>query len=167
MKILKTGLMALLLTFSVQSFATNLKIGVVDFREIVATSPQAKEIGEKLKQEFKAREEAMINSEKSLKDKSEKLQRNAAIMSEAEKNKLEREVVAGQRDLQRLQYEFREDTSLRQREEMQKFMEKIQVVIRELAQDQKYDLIIQSEVMPYVGKNIDVTDQVLKKLAKG
>lgn len=167
MSLFKATMLTALMLFTSLSFAEGLKIGVVDFRTIVATSPQAKEIGDKLKQEFKSREDQILQAEKGLKDKSEKLQRNGAIMSESEKTKLEREVMASQRDLQRLQYEFREDTSLRQREEMQKFMEKIQAVIQVIAKEQKYDLVIQSDVMPYVGKNIDITEHVLKKMANG
>ena len=167
MKLLKNLLVVGLFIFSTSTIAEGLKIGVVDFRTIVSTSPQAKAIGEKLKKEFQSREDEIIKTDKTLKEKDEKLQRNAAIMSEAEKTKLEREVMAAKRELQRLQYEFREDTSLRQREEMQKFMEKIQGVIEVVAKDHKYDLVIQSEVMPYVGQNIDITEIVMKKMSQG
>lgn len=167
MKKFKLLFLAMLMSFNAAAFAEGLKIGVVDYRTIMATSPKAKEVGEALKNEFKPREEEIMKAEKNLKEKGEKLQRNAAIMSDIEKTKLERELQAGQRDLQRLQYEYREDFSLRNREEMQKFMEKIQVVIEAIAKEQKYDLVIQSEAMSFVAKNIDITDLVLKKMANG
>jgi outer membrane protein len=167
MKGLKSVLFAGLIAFSSHAIADGLKIGVVDYRTIVATSPKAKAIGDSLKQEFKSREDAIVSTEKSLVEKNEKLQRNGSIMSEAEKTKLEREVMAGQRELQRLQYEFREDTSLRQREEMQKLMEQVQVVVEKIAKEQKYDIVFHREVMPYMAKNIDMTDNVLKAMANG
>ncbi|MBS0289093.1 MAG: OmpH family outer membrane protein [Proteobacteria bacterium] len=141
-----------------------LKIGVIDMRTIVNTAPQAKEAMEKLKKEFKAREEKIVSSEKALKEKAEKLQRNGAIMSEAEKGKLESEVLADQRKLQHLQTEFREDATIRQQEEMKKLMDKINHVVDDIAKKEKYDLIIHKDVVPFAAKTVDVTDKVLKAI---
>lgn len=147
------------------AFANELRIGVIDMRTIISSSPQAKAVTEKLKSEFKARDEQIIAAEKSLKEKSEKLQRNSAVMSEAEKAKLEKEVMTGQRDLQRLQSEFREDAAMRQQEEMKKLIEKINAVVKDVAKKEKYDLIIHSEAAPYAATQIDITDKVVKSIS--
>ncbi len=156
MKAFKHALVALSLVglsaLPVQSFADGLKIGVIDMRVIINTSPQAKEAMEKLKKEFKAREEKIVSAEKTLKEKADKLQRNAAVMSETDKSKLEKEVVSGQRELQHLQAEFREDAAIRQQEEMKKLM------------DKKYDMIIHKDVVPFSTKTVDVTDKVVKAI---
>jgi outer membrane protein len=150
----------------VQSFAADaLKIGVIDMRTIVNSAPQAKDAMEKLKKEFKTREEKIITAEKALKEKAEKLQRNSAVMSEAEKSKLEKDVVAGQRELQHMQSEFREDAAMRQQEEMKKIMDRINVVVDDLAKKEKYDLIIHKDVVPYAAKTVDVTDKVVKAIS--
>lgn len=151
--------------FSSQAVAEEIKIGVIDMRTIVTTSTQAKDAMEKLKKEFKGREDKIIATEKSLKEKSEKLQRNSAVMSEAEKLKLEKEVIASQRELQRMQTEFREDAQIRQQEEMKKLVEKINGAVAELAKKEKYDLVIHSEVVPFSSKNVDITDKVMKAIA--
>lgn len=140
------------------------KIGVVDMRAILAASPQAKVAMEKLKNEFKPREDKIVAADKTLKEKTEKLSRNAAVMGEAEKAKLEREVMAGQRDLQRMQTEFREDATLRQQDETKKIMDRVTVAVQEVAQKEKYDLILPSDGLPYASKNVNITDKVIKAL---
>ncbi len=145
--------------------AQELKIGVIDMRTIINTAPQAKDAMEKLKKEFKAREDKIVAADKALKEKADKLQRNSAVMSEAEKSKLEKEVVAGQRDLQRLQAEFREDAAVRQQEEMKKLMDKVNTVVEDVAKKEKYDLIIHKDVVPFANKTVDVTDKVVKAIS--
>lgn len=149
------------------ALADSLRVGVIDMRTIISSSPQAKAVSDKLKTEFKAREDQMIAAEKSLKDKSEKLQRNGAVMSEAEKSKLEKEVVTAQRDIQRMQAEYREDATLRQQEEMKKLIEKINIVVQDVAKKEKFDLIIHAEAAPYATSQINITDKVIKAISVG
>lgn len=144
--------------------AKELKVGMVDFRQIMATSDEAKTMVEKMQKEFKPRQEKIIAAEKSLKEKSEKLQRNAAIMSELEKSKLEREIVSQQRDLQRLQEEYREDTVARQQEETQKLFQKVSEVVKDIAEKEKYDLILHQDVNVYASDDINITNKVMKAM---
>lgn len=160
-------LMASLAVFPTLALADGLRIGVIDMRTIMSSSPQAKAVGDKLKAEFKTREDQMIAAEKSLKEKSEKLQRNSAVMSEAEKSKLEKEVVMAQRDIQRMQAEYREDATLRQQEEMKKLIDKINVVVQDVAKKEKFDLIIHAEAAPYSTSQINITDKVVKAISAG
>ncbi len=142
----------------------DLKIGVVDMRAIIASSPQAKSTLEKMKSEFRPREEKIVALEKDLKEKSEKFQRNSAVMGEAEKGKLEKEIVASQRELQRQQNNFREDATVRQQEEMKKIVEKINAEINKIAKSDKYDLILHVDAVPYASQQCNITEKVIKAL---
>lgn len=163
-KIAQTSIISLSIALAgvTNVIAKELKIGVVDVRQVVSASDQAKEIGETLKKEFKPKEDEILKLEKKFQEQSEKLQRNAAVMSESEKSKLEREVMTMQRDLQRMQNEFREDGSMRQREEMQKFLERVRVEVEKLAETENYDLILHSDAAPFASKKVDITSQVIK-----
>ena len=144
--------------------AAAVKIGVIDIGQLLAGSPKAKAIGDKLKKEFQVREGNMISSEKGIKEKEEKLERNKAVMGEVERSKLEKEVYTGKRDLARLQAEYREDVSIRQREETDKFFKDVRVIIQSIATAQKYNLIINAEAAPYWDDKVNITQQVLKQL---
>ncbi len=163
-KLLLAAGLAVALPFQV--LAADAKIGVIDLRAIIANSPQAKSAMEKLKNEFKAREEKIVALDKTIKEKTEKFQRNSSIMSEAEKSKLEKEVIAGQRELQRLQTEFREDASSRQQEETKKILERINAVVEDVAKKENYDLVIHKEAASYSTKAIDLTDKVMKAVTQ-
>ncbi len=66
-------------------------------------------------------------------------------------------------DFQRKQREFREDLNQRRNEELAAVLDRANKVIKQIAEQQHYDLIVQEAV--YVSPRIDITDQVLKALA--
>ncbi|HKY69400.1 MAG TPA: OmpH family outer membrane protein [Gammaproteobacteria bacterium] len=167
MKKLKAAVVALAMLLSATlAQAENLKVGIINVQEILAKSPEAQQIREKLQNEFKGREAELVKVDKTLKANSEKLQRDGAVMSEAERSKLERETANAQRELQRLQTAFREDVTVRQQEEMQKYLDKVRSAVNKFAQDQKYDLLIHSDAAPYLNQKMDVTKQVIEALKK-
>src|SRR5262252_2482618 len=97
-----------------------LKIGVVNFEALVQESPQLKTMRQALQDEFGPRERDLVQLQKDLKTKAEKFQKDAAVMTDAEKSKLERELREGQRDLERKGNEFKDDANARQNEELGK-----------------------------------------------
>lgn len=147
-----------------QVFADVAKIGIVDTRKVMTTSQSGKNMLEKFQQEFRPREEKILNLEKELKEKAEKMQRNAAIMSDAEKIKIERELVTAQRELQRMQEAFREDSNIRYQEEMQQLNEKVRKAVQEVSEQEKFDVVLMNEASLYHSAEVDITEKVVKKL---
>ena len=84
-------------------------------------------------------------------------------MPESERRNKEAEAGRLNRDLQRLQREFREDLNLRKNEELSQVLERANKVIQEIAEKEKYDLILQEAV--YRSPRIDITEKVLKALS--
>jgi outer membrane protein len=89
--------------------------------------------------------------------------RDGSVMSAAEHDKLDRDILNLQRDLQRSNDEFREDLNLRKNEEMNKLLAVIQTAIEGLGKEQNYDLIVY-EGVAYSSPAIDLTDKVLEKM---
>jgi outer membrane protein len=69
------------------------------------------------------------------------------------------------REFQRRQREFREDLNQRRNEELQALLERAQRIVRQLAEQEKYDLIVQDAV--YFSPRVDITDKVLRALNNG
>ena len=65
-------------------------------------------------------------------------------------------------DFQRKQREFREDLNQRRNEELAQVIEQANRVIRQLAEQEKYDIIFQEAV--FANPRIDITDRVIKAL---
>lgn len=66
-------------------------------------------------------------------------------------------------DFQRMQRSYSEDLNLRRNQELQALFERANRVIKQIAESEKYDLIIQEAV--YRSPRIDITERVLKALA--
>ena len=139
-----------------------IKIGFVNGQRVINESPQAARAKKKLEKEFEKRDQDLQRLGKQLQSMQEGLEKNAVTMSEADRRNKEREFNDLNREFQRRQREFREDLNLRQNEEMSAIYERVNKVIKQVAESEKYDLILQEAVV--VSNRIDLTDKVIKAL---
>jgi outer membrane protein len=142
--------------------AQEVRIGVVNTERILRDSAPAKAAEQKLKQEFLKRDEELQKLGSRLKEAGEKLDRDSAVLSEADRQRRQREVAELDRDLQRRQREFREDVNQRKNEELAQVVERSRKVIRQVAEQEKYDLVLEEAI--YSNSRIDITDKVLRAL---
>jgi outer membrane protein len=143
--------------------AVELKIGFVNTQRIQRESAPAQRIQKKLEKEFATRDAELQKMAKQGRDLQTYLEKEGVTVSEAERREKERQLAALNRDFQRMQREFREDLNLRQNEEFVGLLERVNRVIQQIAEQEKFDLIVQDAV--YVSKQIDITDKVLKALS--
>ena len=153
------------LLFSVSFAYAEQKIAFVNQAKLLQKAPQAESARNKLQKEFAERDSALVSLQKNIQKNTEKLQKDAAILSEAELNKLKRKITLLRRDLERDKAAFKEDLSLRQNEELVKLQKSVLKSIQAIAQAEKYDLIISDGVI-YASKQIDITDKILSQLKK-
>jgi len=151
----------LLLAFSAQA---QLKIGFVNAAQILDQAPQAEAARTRLEQEFAPRDQGLVDAQRALRSLEERLARDGAVMSDAERRNLERDIIAQQRELNRSQLEFREDFNIRRNEELGKLQKRVYDIIVQLAQEQRFDLIINDGAVIYASEQVDITDQVLQRL---
>ncbi|MEY3969366.1 MAG: Chaperone protein Skp precursor [Pseudomonadota bacterium] len=142
--------------------AANPKIGFVSTERILRDSNPAKAAQKKLEAEFAKREKEVQDLATKLRSLSEKLERDAPVMAEADRAKRQREVADMERDIQRRQREFREDLNQRRNEELATVVERANRAIRQIAEAEKYDVILQEAV--YASPAIDITEKVIKSL---
>lgn len=141
---------------------TEIKIGFVNGQRVINESPQAAKAKKKLEKEFEKRDQELQKTAKQLQVLQESLEKNGLTMSESDRRTKEREFAETNRDFQRRQREFREDLNLRQNEEMAAIYERVNRVIKQVAESEKYDIILQEAV--YVSPRIDFTERVIKIL---
>ena len=154
---LALGLAASALTLS--AMAQEFRIASVSTDRILREANQAKTAQTKLEQEFSKREKDLQAQAAQLKSASEKFEREAPTMPEAQRVTRQRQLVDQDRDFQRKQREFQEDLTLRKNEELQLVLERANRVIKQVAENEKYDLILQEAV--YINPKHDITDKVL------
>ena len=66
------------------------------------------------------------------------------------------------RELQRKRQEFQEDVKNRKNEEFKVVLDKANKVIKQMAESEKYDVLLQQ--VAYINPKLDVTDKVIKAL---
>lgn len=147
---------------SVSSAQESVRIGFVNTDRILRESSIAKAAQQKLEQEFSRREKELQEAAARVKAAGERLERDAAVMTDAERTRRQREAADLDRDFQRRQREFREDLSQRRNEELAAVIERANRVVRQMAEQEKIDLILQEAV--YASPRIDLTDKVIRIL---
>lgn len=143
--------------------AAESKIGFVNTERIFRESAPAVRASKKLEKEFAAREQDIQKLAKQFRDLQAHLEKETVTMSEGDRRNKERDLANLNRDLQRSQREFREDLNVRQNEERAAFQDRVNKAIGDLAEKEKFDLVLQEAV--YVSNRIDITDKVLRALA--
>jgi outer membrane protein len=143
--------------------AADVKIGFIDADRINRESVPAERATKKLEKEFAPREADLRKIETQIKNLQGQLEKDGLTMSETDRRAKETELGRQTREFQRLQREFREDLNLRRNEELASLFERANRVIKQVAESEKYDLIVQEAV--YRSPRIDITDKVLKALA--
>ncbi|MFZ9407397.1 MAG: OmpH family outer membrane protein [Burkholderiaceae bacterium] len=138
------------------------RIGFVNTERILRESAVAKAAQQKLEQEFSRREKELQELAARVKAAGERRDRDAAVLSETERARRQREVGDLDREFQRRQREFREDLSQRRNEELAGVIERANRLIRQMAEQEKIDLILQEAV--YASPRIDLTDKVIRLL---
>lgn len=156
---------ALFAATAVHAQSNDLKIGVVFVERILKESAPAKRAQQKLEKEFQARDQEIQKLTRQGKELQTTLEKESVTMSESDRRTREAELGRVSRDLQRLQREFREDFNVRRSEEFQGIIERANKVVQEIAEKEKYDLILQDAVV-YRSPRVDITDKVLKVLDK-
>ena len=164
-KILKSLVMAGLVTFAVGAQSADLKVGYVQVDKILQEAPQTAESGKKLEREFSPRSQELDRMAKQIKDLEAALDKDGLTISEAERRNKERDVQNVKIEFQRKQRELREDINLRKNEELGSLQDRVNKAVQTVSEAEGYDLVVYSGVA-YASKKIDITDKVLKTLGK-
>jgi outer membrane protein len=142
--------------------AQELKIGYVNSDRVLRDAMPAKQAQARLEQEFSKREKELADQAARLKSASDKLEKDAPTLSDAERARRQRELVEMDREFQRRRREFQEDLNQRKNEELAAVVERANRVIKQIFEQEKYDLILQEAV--FAGPRVDITEKVIKAL---
>ncbi len=152
---------ALVIVFAMPALAQEVKIGVVNVPVLLDRAPQTKAVMDSLQEEFAPRQREFVAKQKELEELGAKVQKDVAVMGETERRNAEKELRDLQRDVARLQQEFREDLELRQNEELGNLQRSLLKEVQDYAQAQGYDLIVGDGVL-FASTAVNITEEVLR-----
>ena len=150
---------------SIPLLAEEFRVGFINTDRIFREANTAKVAQTKLEQEFSKREKELVELGNSLKSNSEKLERDLPTLSETQRTTKQRQLADQDREFQRKRREFQEDLNARKNEELQLVLEKANKVVKQVAEAEKYDLILQEAV--YINPKHDITEKVIKAINSG
>lgn len=157
----------LLLGVACQAGAEDYKIGAVNTIRILEQSPQAESVRTQIEKDFAPRDQKLLADAKKLKEMEDKLAKDGQIMSEAERRKLERDIITDRRELKRSQDEFREDLTFRRNEELNKIQKEIVEGVQTVSKQNGFDVVLIEGAVIYASPKVDMTQLVIDHLKKG
>jgi outer membrane protein len=146
-----------------QAAHAEIKIGVVNFQRLLEEAPQTKSAMQDLENEFAPRRRELVTMQNDLKAREDKMQKEGAVMAEADRQKAEKTARDEQREFSRKAGEFQDDVSTRRNEELAKIQRFLVGEIQTYSVSQGFDLVVGESVI-YVKPAFDITAQVLEVL---
>lgn len=150
------------LALGAQAQAEDFRVGFVNTDRIFREANSAKAAQVKLEQEFARREKELNDLGAALKTASERFEREAPTLSETQRGQRQKGLIDQDREFQRKRREFQEDLTARKNEELQSVLDRANRVVKQVAEQEKYDLILQEAV--YINPKHDITDKVIRAL---
>jgi outer membrane protein len=161
----KTFVAAAALSLAMGASAQELKIGYVNSERVLREAAPAKAAQQKLEAEFKKRETELAEQGSRLRGAMEKLEKEGPTLPESERTRRQRDLADQDRDFQRKRRELLEDLNQRKNEELSAVVERANKVIKQIFEQEKYDLILQEVI--FAGPRVDITKKVIDALNAG
>lgn len=142
------------------AWADTYKIGLLNMQNLLQQLPQMKQVSDDLKKQFGDREAAITAAQASFKKDAEDFKRNMAVMSSKDKQDTEQKLIRSEQELQQNQTSFQRDYVAAQNKAITALLEKVKAAVNEVAQKDKYNLILVNSSVAYADKSFDVTQEV-------
>jgi outer membrane protein len=155
----------LLLCFVVLNVNAAGKFAFINPAIILDQAPQARAASKALENEFKGLEADLRSRAIKIQEMEKNYQKDSAIMSAAQKKKIEGEIIQKKRQFQFDQQSVKEDLQLRRKQLIQEMQKTISDVIRSYGEKNGYDFIF-TEGVAYASDSVNITEEILKELAK-
>jgi outer membrane protein len=165
MSLSKTLVAAAALSLAAGISAQELKIGYVNSERVLREAVPAKAAQAKLEAEFKKRETELSDQGTRLRTAMEKLEKEGPTIAESERTRRQRDLAEQERDFQRKRRELLEDLNQRKNEELSAVVERANKVIKQIFEQEKYDIILQEVI--FAGPRVDITKKVVDALNAG
>jgi outer membrane protein len=143
--------------------AQELKIGYVNSDKLMREAVPARAASVKLEAEISKRDKEIAELSAKLKAAADKLDKESPLLTESERVRRQRELIDQDREFQRKRREYQEDVTQRRNEEMTSLFDRAQKVIKQIADQEKFDLIV-SEGVIIASPRVDITEKVIKAL---
>ena len=159
----KLGVLMVLMLMAGSAWA-ELKIAIVNVQRAIQESEEAKGLLKKLEDELQAEQGSIRQLNGDITQLQEKLLKDGDVMSNDEKRKLQKEIEDKQIDYQFQVNKLQKTVNDRQQEIISQMAPKLDAVLKDLIESEKYDVVLHRQNLVYADPKHDITSIVTQKL---
>jgi outer membrane protein len=140
----------------------DMKVAVVNYMQVFQQAPQGNATAEQLKAQLQPQMDKLKDQQASLEQQAQDLQKNAPTMTASERKAKQQALDQEQQAFQQQVSEARNTVMQNQENAQQTFISDMQTAINQVAKSGHYDMILNSQAVPYYDGDYDVTSQVVQ-----
>ena len=143
--------------------AQPLKIGYINIDHLVSSSPQFIQANQVVIKAFQPQERQLLALSKQIQSSADTFNKNSKTLTQVERKTEIKKIANLERQLKQQARALKKQLNLKNEQELSKIQDLINRVIKQVAEDQNFDLILYQEVA-YVSKKINITPIISQKL---
>jgi outer membrane protein len=147
--------------FSLPAAAQTMRVGIVDTQRAVMETEDGLRMQATLKKLFDSRQRELDKKQEDLQKERDDIEKQRDVLS---KSALAKRVDKWQREMVQLQtvfVEYNKELQKKQGELTQPIFQKAMGIIRRLATQEGFDIVVDKQAVPYARSDLDVTDRVI------
>lgn len=164
-KFLRTTAFVLAAAFLSQGAFAEFKLGLVNTDRLFNESKMAQASQNRLISEFSAREKEVVDLGKKLQEMGKKFERDFPTLSDSQKEERQKAMLELDQQFQLKRNSLQTDLAKRRSEELKRILDKVNAVVKSIAEKENFDYIVEDAV--YVKPEYDITERVIKRLNEG
>lgn len=141
-----------------------LKVAVVNTVQAIQQSEEARAFTDALQQELAPEQTELQGLQQEIADLRQRVQDEGDVMSADEQRRVARDIENKQIDLEFRAQKLQKDVQDRQQELIQVMGPKVQAIVNDLVEVERYDLVFERSNVGYVNPRHDITAKVTEKL---
>jgi len=143
--------------------AQSLKIGYINIDHLVGSSPQFIQANQVVIKAFQPQEKQLLALSKRIQLSADTFNKNSKTLTQSERKTEIKKIANLERQLKQQARSLKKQLNLKNKQELNKIQDLINRVIKQVAEDQNFDLILYQEVA-YASKKINITPIISQKL---
>ncbi|MCR8915241.1 OmpH family outer membrane protein [Marinobacter panjinensis] len=144
--------------------AAETRIGVVDLRQALFSSKDAKAFSEQMQRDFSAEEAKVREAQEAARNLQARLEKDGAMMNESERTKMTAEFQEKVKEFNFLKQRLDSTVANRKQQFLEDARPEVDAAVKELLDEHDLDLILPSEAVVYVKPDMNLTEELLEKL---
>jgi len=144
--------------------AAEMKIAVIDTQRALLESEEARQILQSAQNELQADQNQLQSLGQQIMGLREQYQKDVEVMSETDQRRRQKEIEDKQIEYQFLANRLEKDINDRRQELAQQMVPKLEAVLRDITEQERFDLILERGAVMYADAKHDITRRVTDML---